>query len=167
MTRSGVATVVKLAFNTSTEHITISSGFRNHAKYRAEHHEEKVRYNREYGRTHRKERALYRLCHRVEIGEYNHKYRVENQDKITALGKASQDNPERKRRTYVRNRDRYHIKLTGVCSICRMLNDTERHHLWYPDIFDPNAVIEVCKKCHYAIESENYLKSIGVQQCTI
>ena len=162
-TLEGASTVVHLSFNTSTEHITISSGFHNFAKYRAENHEKRLINDREYSRTHRVEKALYRANHRKEISEYNQRYHAENQDKIKALSKTSNENPERKRRNYIRNRDRYHIELTGICSRCGLQKDTERHHLWYPDVFDPDAVIEVCKECHEEIEHENYMISISGQ----
>lgn len=170
-----VCVSVRIAYNMNTNHIGVYTGRsycgkyydEHHAeiaergrKYRVEHHEEKLARDREYYSTHRKEAAAYRVVHRARIGKNNQKYRMENQDRIRSLRRTSHNNPERKRRNYIRIRDRYHVKLSGVCSVCNLRKDTERHHLWYPDIFDPNAVIEVCKDCHRDIENEKYLKSI-------
>jgi hypothetical protein len=54
----------------------------------------------------------------------------------------------------IRKRDQQNIPLIGVCSICGAKDvETSRHHLYYPQKFDPNAVIEVGDECDNSARS--------------
>ena len=62
----------------------------------------------------------------------------------------------------IRKRDQRNIPLTGVCEICGANGvETTRHHLWYPQKFDPNAVIEVCDECDDKIHDREDSEQIG------
>jgi 5-methylcytosine-specific restriction endonuclease McrA len=62
----------------------------------------------------------------------------------------------------IRKRDQNRIRLTGTCSRCGATDvDTSRHHLWYSQEFDPNAVIEVCDECDDKIHGREDAESLG------
>lgn len=62
----------------------------------------------------------------------------------------------------IRKRDQHQIQLTGVCERCGAKGvPTSRHHLWYPQEFDPCAVIEVCDKCDDKIHDREDAESLG------
>lgn len=62
----------------------------------------------------------------------------------------------------IRKRDQGHIKLTGVCVVCGAKKvETSRHHLYYPRMFDRNAVIEVCDECDDKIHGREDSESLG------
>ena len=61
----------------------------------------------------------------------------------------------------IRKRD-HRIPLTGVCERCGATGvNTTRHHLWYTQEFDPNAVIEVCDECDDKIHGREDAESLG------
>jgi hypothetical protein len=61
---------------------------------------------------------------------------------------------------------RYGKEVTGACKICQAKGKTEMHHIIsksqimkmkQPDLLtNPNNIIELCKKCHYATDSHLY-----------
>lgn len=62
----------------------------------------------------------------------------------------------------IRKRDQRNIPLTGVCAVCGAKDvETSRHHLYYPQKFDPNAVIEVCDECDDKIHGREDSEQIG------
>lgn len=61
----------------------------------------------------------------------------------------------------IRKRDQ-RIPLTRVCSVCGAKDVvTSRHHLYYPQKFDPKAVIEVCDECDDKIHGREDAESLG------
>lgn len=67
--------------------------------------------------------------------------------------------PGEKRR--IRRRDQSRIKLKGRCEVCGQKVATSRHHLWYPEDFDRNAVIEVCDQCDEKIHDREDMEKLG------
>lgn len=70
--------------------------------------------------------------------------------------------PNAEDKARIRKRDQQIIPLTGVCERCHAKGvPTSRHHLWYPQKFDPNAVIEVCGECDGKIHGREDSESLG------
>jgi len=57
-------------------------------------------------------------------------------------------NPERRRKERIRSRDRKRYPKKGKCFLCGLYCTTELHHLYYPDRYDYDAILELCAEHH-------------------
>ena len=69
------------------------------------------------------------------------------------MSKNRSNHPVRVRKEQIRKRDRRKFKKRLVCTICGEICNTQIHHWYYSDVYDPRSIIEVCDRCHKILDA--------------
>jgi hypothetical protein len=69
------------------------------------------------------------------------------------MSKKRSTHPARVRKERIRKRDRKRFHKRMVCTICGEIDNTQIHHWYYSDIYDPRSIIEVCDRCYKILDA--------------
>lgn len=72
------------------------------------------------------------------------------------MSKNRSTNPIRVRKEKIRRRDRRRFKKRLVCNVCNEISNTQIHHWYYSDVYDPRSMIEVCERCHKVLDAIHF-----------